>query len=97
MRLRIGLTGLALLLLGAGVWVHAFGTVPAPRPRFPAALLVLSGLLVGYGTSMAGGCTSGHGVCGVARLSLRSLAATAVFLSVAIATTCLVRHLWRIA
>jgi uncharacterized membrane protein YedE/YeeE len=85
------------LILGAGAWVHWVEWVPTPRARFPTTLLVLSGLLVGYGTSLAGGCTSGHGVCGVARVSPRSLAATAAFLAVAIATTFLVRHLLQIA
>lgn len=62
-----------------------------------AGYRVLAGLLVGYGTSLAGGCTSGHGVCGLARLSVPSLVATAVFLGVAIATTFVVRHLLQIA
>jgi uncharacterized membrane protein YedE/YeeE len=50
-------------------------------------------MLVGLGTGLARGCTSGHGVCGLARLSPRSLAATVTFLLVAIATTYAVRHL----
>jgi uncharacterized protein len=80
------------LVLGGGAWVLLSGE-PAPRRTgFPVAALVIAGLLVGYGTSLAGGCTSGHGVCGLARLSPRSLAATAVFLVVAIVTTFLVRH-----
>jgi uncharacterized membrane protein YedE/YeeE len=85
------------LMLGAGLWVHGVGAVPPPRPGFPTALLVLSGLLVGYGTALGGGCTSGHGVCGVARLSRRSMSATAMFLAVAFVTTFVVRHLLRIA
>jgi uncharacterized membrane protein YedE/YeeE len=87
---------IAGLILGTGAWVAVTGQVPLPRPQFPAALLVLSGLLVGYGTSLGGGCTSGHGVCGLARLSLRSLVATGVFLVVAIATTFVVRHVLHI-
>jgi hypothetical protein len=79
------------LILGAGTWAWVAGR-PSPRVGFPPALLVAAGLLVGWGTSLAGGCTSGHGVCGVARLSPRSLAATAVFLVVALATTFVVRH-----
>jgi uncharacterized membrane protein YedE/YeeE len=83
---------LAGLVVGAGTWV-AFGGSPAPhREGFPKSLLVIAGLLVGYGTSLSNGCTSGHGVCGVARLALRSLVATAVFLVVAIVTTFVVRH-----
>ena len=71
----------------------ASGHAPLPRVNFPVAGLVAAGVLVGYGTSLAGGCTSGHGVCGVARLSLRSVVATAVFLVVALATTFVARHL----
>lgn len=62
---------------------------PAPlvtRSGFPWWLLVSAGVLVGFGTRLGSGCTSGHGVCGVARFSKRSLAATAVFLSLGAAT-----------
>jgi uncharacterized protein len=55
-------------------------------------LLVPAGLLVGFGAVIGGGCTSGHGVCGIARLSPRSLAATAVFMGVALVTVFLSRH-----
>jgi len=55
--------------------------------------LVAAGLLVGYGTRMGGGCTSGHGVCGIARFSRRSLAATATFMVVAAVTVYVARHL----
>lgn len=80
------------LMLGAAAWVAFTGSFTAPRPGFPAWLLITAGLLVGYGTSLSGGCTSGHGVCGLARLSVRSLVATVVFLAVAIITTFVVRH-----
>lgn len=56
-------------------------------------LLVLGGLLVGFGTRLGSGCTSGHGVAGLARLSPRSIAATAVFMAVAGLTVFVVRHL----
>jgi uncharacterized membrane protein YedE/YeeE len=64
------------------------------EPQMPAswAVIVIAGLLVGFGTRLGGGCTSGHGVCGVARLSPRSLAATAVFMAVAIIVVALTRH-----
>jgi hypothetical protein len=88
---------LAGLVLGAGAWVAIVGHAPPPRSQFPTALLVLAGVLVGYGTSLGGGCTSGHGVCGLARLSVRSLVATGVFLGVAITTTFVVRHLLHLA
>lgn len=54
--------------------------------------LAIAGLLVGVGTSLGSGCTSGHGVCGIARLSPRSLVATATFMAVAMLTVAVVRH-----
>ena len=55
-------------------------------------LLVVGGLLVGFGTRLGSGCTSGHGVCGLARLSPRSMVATALFMAAAAATVFLMRH-----
>jgi len=64
-------------------------------PTFTASwgVLVLAGALVGFGSRLGSGCTSGHGVCGLSRLSLRSLAATATFMTVGFATVYVVRHL----
>jgi uncharacterized protein len=64
------------------------------EPQMPAswAVIVIAGLLVGFGTRLGGGCTSGHGICGVARLSPRSLVATAVFMAVAIVVVAITRH-----
>ncbi len=56
--------------------------------------IILGGFLVGIGTRIGTGCTSGHGVCGVGRLAPRSLIASAVFVGFAIATATLVRHVW---
>lgn len=56
--------------------------------------MVLAGLLVGIGTTIGSGCTSGHGVCGLARLSTRSLAAVATFMAFAAITVFLLRHVW---
>jgi uncharacterized membrane protein YedE/YeeE len=56
-------------------------------------LLVAGGLLVGFGTRLGNGCTSGHGVCGLARLSPRSLAAVATFMGAGFATVYVARHL----
>ncbi|MBS4005291.1 MAG: YeeE/YedE family protein [Afipia sp.] len=72
----------------------ATGT-PLPSPAMPASLIVIvvAGLLVGFSSRMGGGCTSGHGVCGVARLSARSLVATAIFMAAAIATVAIARHM----
>ncbi|HEY8555451.1 MAG TPA: YeeE/YedE family protein [Burkholderiales bacterium] len=80
------------LVAGAALYVALDPAGYTPRTGFPPALLVLGGFLVGFGTRMGGGCTSGHGVCGVARLSLRSVAATTVFLATGMATVFLVRH-----
>ena len=65
---------------------------PAARIDADGATLVLAGLLVGIGTRYGAGCTSGHGVCGVARLSPRSLVATAAFVAGGFLTVWLVRH-----
>ncbi len=64
------------------------------RPVLPTSwgLLAVAGLLVGYGAHLGGGCTSGHGVCGISRLSPRSIAATCVFMGVAAARVFLMRH-----
>lgn len=56
-------------------------------------LLIISGILVGFGTRMGNGCTSGHAVCGIARLSTRSIVATLIFMGVAILTVFITRHL----
>lgn len=82
-------------LVGGGrligwVWPAAFGA----RLLRPGALgLLVAGFLVGFGTRLGNGCTSGHGVCGVARLSPRSLVATGVFMAVGMATVWTIRHL----
>ncbi|MEM7465425.1 MAG: YeeE/YedE family protein [Pseudomonadota bacterium] len=69
--------------------------IPAANPgalTSNPALLIPAGLAVGFGTRLGGGCTSGHGVCGIARLSDRSLTATFVFMLVAVATVYITRH-----
>ena len=70
---------------------------PLPVPRMPASWLpvMIAGLLVGFGSRLGSGCTSGHGVCGVARLSPRSLAATAIFVLAAMITVAIMRHVHR--
>lgn len=59
----------------------------------PATALILGGLIVGAGVAFANGCTSGHGICGIARLSPRSLVATAVFMASGFVTVFVIRHL----
>lgn len=77
----------------AAPWLYlAFvGSFEFESPRGTAALIV-AGLLVGYGTRLGSGCTSGHGVCGLSRLSLRSLAATGVFMVVGFVVASVLMH-----
>ena len=83
------IAGLILAPLLAGWIGHAM-----PTPQLPAnwTVIIAGGLLVGFGARLGGGCTSGHGICGVARLSVRSIAATAIFMLTAIATVAITRH-----
>jgi uncharacterized membrane protein YedE/YeeE len=83
---------LAGLLLAPLIYRSAVGLIEPITVTSSSALLVLGGLLVGFGTRLGNGCTSGHGVCGIARLSWRSLAATAVFMLSAAATVFVLRH-----
>lgn len=78
------------LPLGAAILAAITGGV---ETNFPATFipLVIGGLLVGYGTRLGSGCTSGHGVCGMSRLSPRSLIATAIFITSGIVTVALMR------
>jgi uncharacterized membrane protein YedE/YeeE len=68
------------------------GSLPVPRIEASTPILAVAGLLVGFGAVWGNGCTSGHGVCGLSRLSMRSLVATAVFMATAIATVFVARH-----
>lgn len=73
-------------------WLVAGSTgIGAPQVGWP--WMALAGLAVGFGTRLGGGCTSGHGVCGVARISPRSLVATAIFMLLGMATVAVVRHM----
>ena len=81
-------------LLMGGVVIHAVLGMPVPaQSSTPLPLVVFSGLLVGFGTRMGGGCTSGHGVCGLGRQSLRSIAATATFMVTGVLTVFMIRHI----
>jgi uncharacterized membrane protein YedE/YeeE len=82
------------VVAGAAIYYALGGNAPTPRSNFPVWLLAMAGVLVGFGTALARGCTSGHGVCGLGRLSLRSLVATLTFLAVGLLTTFVVRHLF---
>jgi hypothetical protein len=83
---------LAGLPLGAELVGRLAPATRALEITHSTALLVAGGLLVGYGTQLGSGCTSGHGVCGLARGSPRSLAATAVFMAAGMATVFVTRH-----
>ncbi|MGJ7459980.1 YeeE/YedE family protein [Halomonas sp. MA07-2] len=85
---------IVLILLGGGLGnVAGSPGEVVGQPAGGVLLMLVAGLLVGVGTSLGSGCTSGHGVCGLARLSPRSLAATLTFLVAAIITVYVVRHL----
>jgi uncharacterized membrane protein YedE/YeeE len=81
---------LAGAALAASVGAYDPGSVEFPATGMIAAV---AGLIVGVGTSIGGGCTSGHGICGLARLSPRSFAATGVFMLVAFVVVFMTRHL----
>ena len=72
--------------------VAARGQLPAQTIEAGMVTLVLAGLLVGFGSVSGNGCTSGHGVCGLSRLSLRALVATLTFMATGFATVFIVRH-----
>jgi uncharacterized membrane protein YedE/YeeE len=81
-------------VLAAPSFAHVLWNASPPVFSTSAPLLVLSGLLVGFGARLGSGCTSGHGVCGLARLSPRSLAATIIFMGAGFATVFIVRHVF---
>jgi hypothetical protein len=81
------------LILAPLVLRAATGTSGIGAPAVDYPFLIPAGLLVGVGTALGGGCTSGHGICGLARLSPRSAVAVAAFMGAAIVTVFVVRHL----
>ena len=89
---RTRLVFLAGLLAAPWVWQLA-APLPAARVEAGTAALLLAGVLVGVGSRMANGCTSGHGVCGLSRLSGRSLVNVLVFMGAGFATVFALRHL----
>lgn len=80
------------LVLGGGLYEAGFAQTPTPQATVPAWTMVVGGLLVGFGTRLGNGCTSGHGVCGLGRLSGRSLAAVITFLATGFLTVLVMRH-----
>jgi uncharacterized membrane protein YedE/YeeE len=91
----LGWQALFLLgLLGGTLIVVLLGGFDPDTIAFPGNPLItaVGGLLVGFGTALGAGCTSGHGICGVARLSMRSITATVVFMAAAVITVFIMRH-----
>lgn len=85
---------LAGMIASPLVLLAASGQLPDIQVSSPPVLLVAGGFLIGLGTSLGSGCTSGHGVCGLARLSARSLVATLTFMATAAVTVFLSRHMF---
>lgn len=80
------------MVLGGGLYEYGLAAQPTPLSVFSPWAMVVGGFLVGFGTRMGNGCTSGHGVCGLGRLSLRSLVAVITFLLTAMVTVFVVHH-----
>ena len=87
-----GIIFLIGLLLAAPLWFVLTGAAPVQMVSSNGLLLVIAGLLVGFGAVMGNGCTSGHGVCGISRGSARSIAATMTFMATAYVTVFVLRH-----
>ena len=87
-----GIIFLIGLLLAAPLWFVLTGAAPVQMVSSNGLLLVIAGLLVGFGAVMGNGCTSGHGVCGISRGSARSIAATMTFMATAPVTVFVLRH-----
>ena len=83
-------------LVGAPLVYRLLAALPVPRIDASFGALVVAGVLVGVGTRWGSGCTSGHGVCGLARLSPRSFVATAAFMGAGFATVFVTRHVFGI-
>jgi uncharacterized membrane protein YedE/YeeE len=83
---------LAGLVLGAFIFQLLVPDFNVPRQNYPFLLLGSGGFLIGFGTRMSGGCTSGHGICGIANVSIRSLAATLTFMATGMITVYIIRH-----
>jgi uncharacterized membrane protein YedE/YeeE len=81
-------------LIGAPLIWHLLRGAPETQLTSNVAVLIAAGLCVGFGTRLANGCTSGHGVCGISRLSVRGIAATVLYLVAGALTVWLFRHVW---
>jgi len=91
---RPGLFFIAGILLAAPIYMLVTGNWPVQTITTSAPLLAIAGFLVGFGSIMGNGCTSGHGVCGISRLSTRSMIATVTFMATAAVTVFAMRHIF---
>lgn len=82
------------MVLGGALYEYGLAAHPTPVSGFVPWVMIPAGFLVGFGTRMGNGCTSGHGVCGLGRLSLRSLIAVITFLGTGMMTVFVLRHVW---
>ena len=82
------------MVLAPGLIALVTGTMPAISVPVGPVMIVVGGLIVGFGASLGSGCTSGHGVCGLSRLSVRSLVAVPTFMATAAVTVFLARHVF---
>ncbi|WP_299507950.1 YeeE/YedE thiosulfate transporter family protein [uncultured Roseobacter sp.] len=82
------------MILAPGLIFVLTGTMPEITVPVSPAMIVLGGVIVGLGASLGSGCTSGHGVCGLSRLSIRSLVAVPTFMATAAITVFLIRHVF---
>ena len=80
------------MVLAPGLIFAATGTMPAVNVPVSPAMIAVGGMIVGLGASLGSGCTSGHGVCGLSRLSVRSLVAVPTFMATAAITVFIIRH-----
>ena len=81
------------LIIGSFLYRSLTGSEASITLQAPMLVLVIGGILTGFGTSLGSGCTSGHGICGIARKSMRSLVATLTFMAAGVATVYAMRHL----
>lgn len=83
------------MVLAPGLIFAVTGTMPEVKVPVSPAMIAVGGVIVGLGASLGSGCTSGHGVCGLSRLSFRSLVAVPTFMATAAITVFLIRHVFR--
>lgn len=84
---------IAGLFLGSLISAWLSGALEGVQPVASTPVMIVAGLIVGFGTRMGSGCTSGHGVCGISRFSLRSVVATLTFMGSGFVTVFVIRHL----